>query len=68
MTKAPRALQIAARMPRNRLATAVGTTTDTDLLHRSPEDAAALGLKLEPVVSRAQRELTLSDSHHLKTV
>lgn len=40
--------RIARRMPRERLVEAVGAETDTDVLFRSLQDAAALGAEIEP--------------------
>ena len=49
LTRTERALaRIAARMPRERLVAAVGAATDTDVLFRSLEDAAAFGAEVKP--------------------
>jgi hypothetical protein len=49
LTRTGRALtRIAARMPRERLVAAVGAATDTDVLFRSLEDAAAFGAEVNP--------------------
>src|SRR5688572_17945665 len=40
---------IAERMPRHRLVEAVGATTDTEMLFRSLQDAAAIGSEITPV-------------------
>jgi len=40
--------RIAERMPRQRLVEAVGAETDTDMLFRSMQDAAAIGAEIAP--------------------